>query len=83
MLWATGPYAGKYGGRTVAGMFDGCSFGMAEASKRVGSDLLRVAVPVPCSGRTPDGVPYHVDECPFNGGASRGERWRTGRSPLR
>ena len=53
---------------TVEDMFKGCSFGMATVTKGVGGDLLRVKVPVPCGGETPDGAYYNSSECPFNGG---------------
>jgi len=48
-------------------MFKGCSFGMAEMSKAMGGSMLRIPVPVPCAGVTPDGAAYNSSECPFNG----------------
>lgn len=53
--------------QSVEAMFKACSFGMAEVSKRVGGSMLRVAVPVPCSGVTPQGQSYNSQSCPFNG----------------
>ncbi|GBF95823.1 hypothetical protein Rsub_08259 [Raphidocelis subcapitata] len=65
VIWY-GPNSTRYGGRTVEGMFKGCSFEMAELSKAMGGHLLRVPVPVPCAGKTPDGAAYNSSECPFN-----------------
>lgn len=52
---------------TVEGMFKACSFGLADVSKKAGGALLRVAVPIPCSGVTPQGAGYSSSSCPFNG----------------
>jgi hypothetical protein len=62
-----GPNATKYGGRTVEGMFKGCSFGMAEMSKAMGAHILKVPVAIPCAGITPDGADFNSSQCPFSG----------------
>ena len=48
-------------------MFKACSFGMGKVTKDVGSQVLRVAVPIPCGGYTPQGATYQSSSCPFNG----------------
>jgi hypothetical protein len=53
-------------------MFRGCSFDMATMSKAMGGSILRVEVPVPCDGKTPDGYRFNSSECPFNGGRAWG-----------
>lgn len=57
--------------QTTEGMFKACSFNMADVSKAVGGSILKVAIPIPCSGRTPQGAGYNSQSCPFNG-ARRG-----------
>jgi hypothetical protein len=61
---------------TIESMFKACSFGMGKVTKDVGSQVLRVAVPIPCSGYTPQGANYQSSRCPFNGaGKGVGHRW--------
>lgn len=57
---------------TVEAMFKGCSFDMASVTKAAGGSILRVPVPIPCKGKTPDGSPYDSKECPFNGEEGEG-----------
>jgi hypothetical protein len=71
---------------TVEGMFKACSFDMAQVTKAVGGNMLRVPVPVPCGGTTPQGQSYDSSQCPFNGGQDRGEgeapAWRRPGPPI-
>lgn len=52
---------------TVESMMQGCSFGMGSITMADGGHLLRVPVPIPCNGTTPDGTLYNSLECPFPG----------------
>lgn len=58
---------------TVEGMFKGCSFQMASVTKALGGTVLRVEVPIPCSGQTPQGASYDSSQCPFNGEVKPGQ----------
>jgi hypothetical protein len=65
-LWSDVPNARD---ETVQSMFEACSYKLANISRRLGGTVLKVTVPVPCSGTTPQGQAYNGWECPFNGEA--------------
>jgi len=66
-MWSGLPKSQQY---TVEAMFKACSFDMADVSKAMGGSMLRVPVPVPCGGVTPQGANYDSSQCPFNGARS-------------
>jgi hypothetical protein len=52
---------------TLQGMFDACSYGNADFSRAVGSEIVSAVVPIDCTGKTPWGAPYDSMLCPFTG----------------
>ncbi|KIY91517.1 hypothetical protein MNEG_16447 [Monoraphidium neglectum] len=61
-IWSGLPHSQN---TTVESMMKGCSFGMGSVSLADGGHLLRVVVPIPCKGTTPEGTKYNSKECPF------------------
>jgi hypothetical protein len=70
-MWDGMPKSQQY---TTEGMFKACSFDMADVSRAMGGATLKVAIPVPCGGVTPQGQRYDSSQCPFNGAVSGGGR---------
>lgn len=56
---------------TLQGMMATCSYGKAEFSRALGSEVLTATVPIPCSGQTPYYRDYDSATCPFPGVCAR------------
>lgn len=54
---------------TLQGMFRACSNMQADFSQQVGGVVVPVAIPIPCTGKTPWGAPFDSSTCPYTGTA--------------
>jgi hypothetical protein len=54
---------------TLQGMFRSCSYGNADFSRSVGTEIVSAVVPIDCTGKTPWGAPFDSLTCPYTGEA--------------